>query len=538
MAPLDAFKANHSDIQVNILWFTSLVLSLVVALFGIFLKQWVRTHLKWTEVTPERKAVALRQYRYLNIEAWDLNTILTLLPIMLQASLILFLCGLLVFLWNINPTVAKVMTALIASCLFLVAIVTFLPLFIPACAYKSPLSELLVCLRSYIVHYAYPWYHRTLDAFSTVISSRSRRGSVPDDLESQLMGPGTRRDQNLRPVISASWQDIDQNAIVVSKPDRVSFEFDGLLHTLGTSQSEDLTLMVLTCLAVEARSNIHSISYSVWLTTVKHVLDPTDSLGDRIADSQMIRYRIRLLSKQVQRMLFYFCEMCFLPQEESYGMTAFEYSSHSPPESTQTIIAVLAGMDQVPGCTLEGLAELMVLAVENLSRVRSSEAQIEAIVQDFFALFKNIPATSIKIHQRTELISTSVVEYCDTLKKVGNPSQAELRLLDILLQLAICGETEELRRSSKLLDIAQMVQQSSQHHLEAGIIIRPSGQALVALARLYPERFPPRYARGIYQLVQEPFSYNGQIPAEDWKRILDEFEPLIDDDGWWFMHVF
>jgi hypothetical protein len=94
----DVFNAKPSDMLVNIFWFMSLLLSLVVALFGIFLKQWIRTHLKWTDVTPEWEAVSLRHYRYLNLEEWNVDTILTVLPIMLQAAVILFLVGLVILL--------------------------------------------------------------------------------------------------------------------------------------------------------------------------------------------------------------------------------------------------------------------------------------------------------------------------------------------------------------------------------------------------------------------------------------------------------
>jgi hypothetical protein len=97
---------------VNVCWFVSLLLSLVAALFGIFLKQWIRTYIKWAEVTLERDAVALRQHRYIGWEAWNIGLVLTVLPVLLQIAVILFLIGLLVFLWNLNQVVASVMLAL------------------------------------------------------------------------------------------------------------------------------------------------------------------------------------------------------------------------------------------------------------------------------------------------------------------------------------------------------------------------------------------------------------------------------------------
>jgi hypothetical protein len=112
------FQAQRSDVRVNVCWFVSLLLSLVVALFGIFLKQWMRTYIKWTDITPDREAVALRQFRYRGLETWRLGAILALLPTLLQLSVILFLSGLLIFLWNLDPMVAYVMAVLLTIAFF------------------------------------------------------------------------------------------------------------------------------------------------------------------------------------------------------------------------------------------------------------------------------------------------------------------------------------------------------------------------------------------------------------------------------------
>jgi hypothetical protein len=137
------FQAQRSDVRVNVCWFVSLLLSLVVALFGIFLKQWMRTYMKWTDVTPDRAAVAIRQVRYRGLETWRLGAILTLLPTLLQLSVILFLTGLLVFLWNLDHMVAIVMAVLLGITFFIVAAVTVLPAVSQSCPFRSPLSEIL-----------------------------------------------------------------------------------------------------------------------------------------------------------------------------------------------------------------------------------------------------------------------------------------------------------------------------------------------------------------------------------------------------------
>jgi hypothetical protein len=137
------FQAQRSDVRVNACWFVSLLLSLVVALFGIFLKQWMRTYMKWTDVTPDREAVSLRQSRYCSLESWRLGAILALLPTLLQLSVIVFLSGSLIFLSSLDRTVVVVMITFTSIAFFLVAAVTVLPAFSHSCLYRSLLSEIL-----------------------------------------------------------------------------------------------------------------------------------------------------------------------------------------------------------------------------------------------------------------------------------------------------------------------------------------------------------------------------------------------------------
>jgi hypothetical protein len=137
------FQVQRSDVRVNVCWFVSLLLSLVVALFGIFLKQWMRSYIKWTDVTPDQEAVAVRQFRYRSLETWRIAAILALLPTLLQLSVIVFLSGLLVFLSSLDRTVAIVMIVLTSIAFFLVAAVTFVPVLSWTCPYRAPLSEVV-----------------------------------------------------------------------------------------------------------------------------------------------------------------------------------------------------------------------------------------------------------------------------------------------------------------------------------------------------------------------------------------------------------
>jgi hypothetical protein len=132
-----------STIRVNTLWFAGLVLSLVAALLGIFAKQWLREYTGARLASP-RDAVRVRQFRHAGLLAWRVGDILALLPLLIQASLVLFLAGLLDLLWatTVNQ-VAAVSTAIVAVSFALVMLSLVLPLAYPACPYKSPLTLLL-----------------------------------------------------------------------------------------------------------------------------------------------------------------------------------------------------------------------------------------------------------------------------------------------------------------------------------------------------------------------------------------------------------
>jgi hypothetical protein len=497
----DIFEVQPSNILVNVFWFTSLVLNLGVAVLGIFLKQLIRTYLKWTEVMPEQKAVALRHDRYSNLVAWKLDSILAALPIILQAAVVLYLIGLVILLWSTHRIVAQVMTALIGVKLILVITLILLPVFQPV----SSLSEHLVHFKWYLVH------------LKRYMQSSYRH----EDGDEALPTTSNR----LQPSLTSSWKNID-----------------ALCYVPSTTQSQDVLVMALSCAAAEARSKEDYISYNDWLTITIHILDPNHSLplGGHLAKSDDIRRRVRLLSEKVQMALLYFHESCFIPQmDNSISLspgTGFRFAQELP-ESIHTIIAILAGMDDVPGSTRGRLARILIYVVEasRSAGIRCSDEHIQAILHDFCSLFQFMPTSSLGNHRLTsaeETMNRQMFEwYCNSLEHDG-PRGAEWQLFDIVFQLSLVGVQE--RHHSDLLSRVRDLDSEAQSN--ATIIIRPSAQALLALARSELENFPKRLARGICQLVGEPFNYDGLIPDEDWKRILDHFEIIINDEDWWWDH--
>jgi hypothetical protein len=257
------FQAQRSDVQVNVCWFVSLLLSLFVALFGIFLKQWMRAYMKWTDVKPDREAVALRQFRYRGLESWRPGAILTLLPTLLQLSLILFLSGLLVFLWNIDLMVAHVMAGLSAIAFFLVALVTALPVFARSCPYRSPLSEILALSL---------WRAISIVGSAIKVSIQSGFTHAPETSRWVALTSQWRERSKTTP--PASWVQADEVAIhrYHSNNRCTSMDLSAMVHLCCTTQSQPLWSAAITAIVTTATTRTTGVFYKeVWWPVFEHI---------------------------------------------------------------------------------------------------------------------------------------------------------------------------------------------------------------------------------------------------------------------------
>ncbi|KAK1233335.1 hypothetical protein PQX77_003511 [Marasmius sp. AFHP31] len=97
------FEVLASDVRINTLWFLSLIIALVDALFGLLCKQWLREHRRPVHTRTPKEALALRWLRNKSLEKWHVTTIRTSLPILLELALFLFLAGLVELLWTRHP---------------------------------------------------------------------------------------------------------------------------------------------------------------------------------------------------------------------------------------------------------------------------------------------------------------------------------------------------------------------------------------------------------------------------------------------------
>ncbi|KAI0080991.1 hypothetical protein K474DRAFT_1559085, partial [Panus rudis PR-1116 ss-1] len=121
----------------NGLWFTSLFLSLVTASLAMLAKQWLREFLALDDLSyrPAGKSFFMR---HRGLTVYRVYEITSILPLMLQLALALFLTGLFIFLRSLDELLGDIMMAFVLAWLMLYAVTFILPLLDESCPYKTP----------------------------------------------------------------------------------------------------------------------------------------------------------------------------------------------------------------------------------------------------------------------------------------------------------------------------------------------------------------------------------------------------------------
>ncbi|KAL1672402.1 hypothetical protein EV122DRAFT_195596, partial [Schizophyllum commune] len=136
-----------NDLWVNGMWLVSLTLSLLTALFSVLAKQWIQHYNSLSAGSPRDRAI-LRQYRIDGFERWKVPSIVGFLPGLLTAALLLFLAGLAIYVAPMDSTIFAITLGVSTTALILYAATIALPIFVPHCAYKTPMSDYVVsCAR-------------------------------------------------------------------------------------------------------------------------------------------------------------------------------------------------------------------------------------------------------------------------------------------------------------------------------------------------------------------------------------------------------
>jgi hypothetical protein len=159
-----AFSPPKSAVWVNLLWSLSLVIALSCALLAVLLQQWARRYIKITQprsASSLHKRARMRAFFDKGVEELHFQWAVDTLPILLHASLVLFLAGFVVFSFNSNHTVFKVVVSWVGFCALTYACFTVFPIFRLESPYYTPLSSplwLLYTGAQYIVVRSLHWF--------------------------------------------------------------------------------------------------------------------------------------------------------------------------------------------------------------------------------------------------------------------------------------------------------------------------------------------------------------------------------------------
>ncbi|KAJ7239896.1 hypothetical protein C8J57DRAFT_1245717 [Mycena rebaudengoi] len=135
IAPADvSFTPNQTDVMVNVLWFTSLALSLVTAFLAMVTKEWLRQYSSSISGCARTRALT-RQFRYTSFQKWGVHVIIAFLPLILSASFLSFMLGLQWFLFPLSPLIGQIITGII--------VFFWLVLLFPLFAFSGPGGRLL-----------------------------------------------------------------------------------------------------------------------------------------------------------------------------------------------------------------------------------------------------------------------------------------------------------------------------------------------------------------------------------------------------------
>ncbi|KAJ6501195.1 hypothetical protein C8R47DRAFT_970565, partial [Mycena vitilis] len=112
--PAQPFMPATSSLICNVLWFLSLGLSLTCALIATLLEQWARDflHRADTRSAPVTRARVFA-FLYYGLKRFKLHTVVEIIPLLLHASLFLFLLGVVAFLLPVNIALTVIATIIL-----------------------------------------------------------------------------------------------------------------------------------------------------------------------------------------------------------------------------------------------------------------------------------------------------------------------------------------------------------------------------------------------------------------------------------------
>ena len=173
------FSPPRYAIWVNVLWFSSLVISLSSALLATLFQQWSRRYLMLSQ--PLGDPLKRARHRQFFFGGVDYHVLLAtdVVPTLLHLSVFLFFAGLLILLKNINRTVFNGVVVWVVLCVGIYGYFTILPVIYPADLHFSPLASLACQIYTGLRYCVVKFHSRLRSLFRKgIFNSKS---PLPDD---------------------------------------------------------------------------------------------------------------------------------------------------------------------------------------------------------------------------------------------------------------------------------------------------------------------------------------------------------------------
>ncbi|VDB91552.1 unnamed protein product [Peniophora sp. CBMAI 1063] len=136
-----------SAVVINTLWVVALVISLLCALLATLIQDWTKTFLRAqahpTAVTLEQQCLE-HMSAHMGAQRYGLPLAPRLVVGLLHAAVVLFLAGIVVFFWHLNPIPARAALGVAGGSIFIYAVASALPLFDASCPFRTPLTDVYV----------------------------------------------------------------------------------------------------------------------------------------------------------------------------------------------------------------------------------------------------------------------------------------------------------------------------------------------------------------------------------------------------------
>ncbi|KAF5353830.1 hypothetical protein D9758_010616 [Tetrapyrgos nigripes] len=155
---LDNADVSTKDLWINGLFFASLSLSLATALLSVLVKQWLQAYTLSLPTGNAQERAKIRQFRYLGFEKWKVPEIIGLLPIILHASLGLFMVGLSVYVSELHESLCWIVVSVTGISFLMYFGSIIIPVIHIQCPYRVPiLFSLLQLLLFPLSIFQYLW---------------------------------------------------------------------------------------------------------------------------------------------------------------------------------------------------------------------------------------------------------------------------------------------------------------------------------------------------------------------------------------------